>query len=881
MNKQCCPQRFHARLRRRLLRVTVLIAALVAGSGPSLAAYEIEREGLSTFLRWYLSPDRQNQAPGGFDPGSLLAELFGGNFAAPPRPPLSPEPTPPTSEPPSEPIPEPTPDPTLEPTAPPAPGAIQFEDVSATAGLDLSIETYGASFGDFNSDGRLDIVTSNHRRLGSLYINRGDGRFRDLGSQVKRWIFKPRADTHGASFADFDNDGDQDLVLATGTGNPNQFLVNEYGELIDRSAEMGVTLVGRASRMPLWFDFNRDMRMDLLFANHRGAAPLMVQSEGRFVNAAPTYGIACSEFHYAQFFDATGDGLPELLCSSPEGGAMENSSNPFPQNAYNMQSTPFEDVTFTSGLPQTDQVVDSATADFDGDLRDDIFNLRGILRPSGVAQRDTTVEAQLMSAQKGMRFVTRGTLEVWIYWNLEDELEGVPNVRIGAGNFNPAAKVFTLDPTDPRVVGQPSYTPEEAPVITIGYEPTTSEWQFVSDAGGTFSNAYMIVRSNDAISELRTIGLWRADEPMSPTLLLHTDGGYVDNTATAGLSDPISCISAVAGDMDNDMDVDLYLACRTGPANVANLLFSNRGDGTFEKIENAGGAEGPVGLAITHGAGTADTAIIGDWDNDGALDLFVTNGFNMRPLDFGGPHKLYRNTTASGNHWIELELEATSSARSAMGARVFAEAAGVTQVRSQNGGYHRVAQDSTRIHFGLAQATTVDLRIEWPSGVVEVFPGVAADQIYRATEGRPLEVLVPNEGQLLPCGDPEMDNQTDAGVMLWKDCVTQTWKVRALSAGTNTLYSGSLWATANLTGVNTMGLEPDDQVDAVSDPARLTFGLNVSSNATDGFSFVLEPGATACLELASDPADRPVYFGPLRRVITPPFDLRTGAPCAP
>ena len=182
------------------------------------------------------------------------------------------------------------------------------------------------------------------------------------------------------------------------------------------------------------------------------------------------------------------------------------------------------------------------------------------------------------------------------------------------------------------------------------------------------------------------------------------------------------------------MYVDLYLACRTGASNIANILYHNNGDGTFTAVPDAGGAAGPIGLAIADGAGTADSVVTADYDVDGFLDLFVTNGFNLRPLYIGGPNKLFHNN-GNANHWIELDLVGINSDRDATGARVYATANGVTQFRVQNGRYHRWSQDAKRIHFGLAGATAVDLHVEWPSGAVETFPGVAADQLYKITEG--------------------------------------------------------------------------------------------------------------------------------------------------
>lgn len=756
-----------------------------------------------------------------------------------------------------------------------APAQIQFDDGSTAAGLAPAAETYGASFGDFNGDGRLDIAVSNHRSPGSLYINRGQGKFLDIGHQVKTWTYKKRADTHGAAFADFDNDGDQDLLLTTGTGNPNQMLVNEFGELVDRTAALGLNLGGRASRMLMWLDLNRDRKLDVIFANRRGSAPVMVQSGGVFANAANTYQMGCTNFHYAQLFDANGDGRLDFLCGSPE--ALGASS--FPQKLYNMRYTPFREV--TQLMAQYDQAVDSAIADFDGDLREDLFALHGILRPSGVAQSGQTIEAMLLGGKKGMRFIHRGTLDFEIHWNHTDELAGVPNLRVGADNYNPGSATFTLDATDPRVAGQPTYSAEDLPLLAIGYDPSNGEWTIVSDStGASFSNAYLVLRSSEPVTKLRATGLWPSDKAVAPRLVLNTSDGFVDNTSAAGLATPISCISAVAGDMDNDMDVDLYLACRTGPANIANILLANRGDGVFDPVPEAGGAAGPVGLAVSDGAGTADSAIIGDWNNDGGLDLFVTNGFNMRPLDVGGPHKIYRNR-GSGNHWIQLELAATQTVRDGLGARVFATANGITQVRSQNGGYHRWAQNSTRIHFGLAQATTTDLRIEWPSGQIDQYSGIATDRIYRAHEAGGLERLRAGRGQLLPCGAPTHDPLQDAGIVLWKDCITQNWKVRGVSAGANTLYSGTLSSNADVVSVSANGLEADDQLDGDPDPSRVAYVMNVASDSIDGFTFKLAADATACMQVNSDPPGRPVYFGPLRRVVTPPFSLQTGASCTP
>lgn len=132
--------------------------------------------------------------------------------------------------------------------------------------------------------------------------------------------------------------------------------------------------------------------------------------------------------------------------------------------------------------------------------------------------------------------------------------------------------------------------------------------------------------------------------------------------------------------------------------------------------------------------------VAADYDVDGYMDLFVTNGLNMEPLGVGGPSRIYRNL-GSGNNWIELDLQGTQSNRDGVGARVYATVPGKTQLREQDGGYHRAAQNFQRIHFGLARNALVDLRVEWPSGRVDSYSKVAVNRLYRVVEGGGLTAL--------------------------------------------------------------------------------------------------------------------------------------------
>ena len=87
---------------------------------------------------------------------------------------------------------------------------ISFEEVTNATGISYVGPSYGAYWGDFNGDIYPDLYVSNHGMPGILYLNQGDGTFVDITSEV--FLQELEGDTHGAAWADFDNDGDHDLA---------------------------------------------------------------------------------------------------------------------------------------------------------------------------------------------------------------------------------------------------------------------------------------------------------------------------------------------------------------------------------------------------------------------------------------------------------------------------------------------------------------------------------------------------------------------------------------------------------------------------------------------------------------------------------------------
>jgi hypothetical protein len=616
-----------------------------------------------------------------------------------------------------------------------------FTDVTAASGLQHSSETYGASWGDLNGDAFPDLFVSDHRTAKSLFVNRGNGTFVDIASQINNLADRPMADTHGASWADYNNNGSQDLLISIGTGNPSEWYVNNGGKLTFNTNASGLGELNLGGRMPIWLDYNHDKLLDVVMTQYAGVAKLFKNNgDGTFTDTTSTAKLLCQRFHYAQLIDVTGDGKLDFMCPDEVN---------FPQKIYDPSVTPWKKLYDSSSpaafFPLIANVTDSAVADFNNDGKMDVFILSGVQnRPSSVVQEGQyKIEALLAGGSKGFNFVSTGSVTFTLNWNKASEGIGtdLKNVQIGSKAKNPSAATFTLNSTDPSVAGMPPApnSASQLPLMQIGYNTSTHRWtlnivtKLTTTSPSIFSQGYIQATSSTPITSLVATGLWATDRTGRPTLLMNVNGTFVDKTVAAHLDTPVQCGSVTAGDFDNDMYVDLYLACRTGASNLPNIYYHNNGDGTFTAIPDAGGATGPVGLAIGDNAGEADTVVTADYDVDGFLDLFITNGFNLQPAYVGGPNTLYHNN-GNGNHWIELDLIGVNSDRDATGTRVYATALGVTQFRVQDGRYHRWAQDSKRIHFGLASATTVDLTVKWPSGVVQTFTNVGSNRLYKLTE---------------------------------------------------------------------------------------------------------------------------------------------------
>jgi len=184
-------------------------------------------------------------------------------------------------------------------------------------------------------------------------------------------------------------------------------------------------------------------------------------------------------------------------------------------------------------------------------------------------------------------------------------------------------------------------------------------------------------------------------------------------------------------DYDNDGDPDLMLV-NGHPDDFVEMhnarvkykeplvLFINNG-GTFKNVSRD---SGDVFARDFAGRGMAT----GDFDNDGDLDVLVSNN-GEAPL-------LLRNEGGNRNNWLGLELVATKSNPAAAGALIRWEAGGVKRSRLKTAGGSYLSAHDPREVLGLGTASKVDvLEIRWPRGHVDRFTNLTPNRYMKIVEG--------------------------------------------------------------------------------------------------------------------------------------------------
>ena len=199
-------------------------------------------------------------------------------------------------------------------------GSGSFADVAAAAGVDYRGYGQAAAWGDYDNDGFVDLVVTNYG-TNLLYRNRGDGTFADVSAAAG--VGAMRGFWGGASWGDYDRDGDLDLYVAgyvkynldpahvntstkqydalipaslnpaTYTGERNLLYRNDGEAFTERGGEAGVDNRAGRSLSAAWCDFDNDGWIDLYVANDVSENALFLnQTDGSFADISHSAWVA-------------------------------------------------------------------------------------------------------------------------------------------------------------------------------------------------------------------------------------------------------------------------------------------------------------------------------------------------------------------------------------------------------------------------------------------------------------------------------------------------------------------------------------------------------------------------------------------------------------
>ncbi|MAF09227.1 hypothetical protein CMK11_02150 [Candidatus Poribacteria bacterium] len=494
----------------------------------------------------------------------------------------------------------------------------------------------------------------------------------------------------GAAFLDYDGDGDIDLYVVNAADLPgarsrslptNALYRNDgSGHFEDVTAEAGVGDTGYGVGCAV-ADYDNDGRPDIYVTNYGANVLYRNAGDGTFTNVTDRAGVGDTRWGTScAFLDVDRDGLLDLYVVN-----------------YMEFSTDHNRRWETNGVRTYASPVDQIAGSVFVGERDILY------RNSGDGTfTDVTHAAGIVGRGLGLAIAVG---------DYDDD--GDPDIQI-ANDMEPDF-LYRND-------GDGSFT-NVAPFAGVAYD---QDGMPGSGMGASFGDM-----DNDGLLDLVV-----SNAASSPALLFRNEGlgMFADVSYRSGVGQvtlPRFQWAAEFLDYDNDGRSDIYIASGHLQDNIAlfseepyaqpDTLLRNRGDGRFADVSVQTGV---AGLTMDVSRGVA----AGDIDNDGDLDLLLTNS--------NRPARLLRNDGGSANRWLMFRTVGTTSNRDGIGARIRVVADGVSQVKEVRSGSGYLSQGDLRLLFGLGNAARAELvEVRWPSGVLDRFHDVPASRIVTLTEG--------------------------------------------------------------------------------------------------------------------------------------------------
>jgi tetratricopeptide (TPR) repeat protein len=540
----------------------------------------------------------------------------------------------------------------------------------------------GVSVADIDNDGFDDLYVCQPAGLPNrLYRNRGDGTFEDITESSGLGILETTA---CALFADFNNDGLQDVMLVRANG-PRLFLNEGGGKFREKTDAFQFanppqgTFTGAAVA-----DYDRDGWLDVYFCLY-------------------TYYQGTGQYRYPSPYHDADNGPPNFLL-------------------HNQRDGTFRDVTAETGLNQNNTRYSFACAwnDYNRDGWPDLyvvndFGRKNLYRNNG----DGTFTD--VAPQTGVEDVGAGMSISW----LDYDNDGSDDLYVG--NMWTSAGV--------RISTQDEFKKDSSPQVRSLYQKHAMGNSLLRNRRDSFED---VTRSSGV-----GVGRWAwsseafdFDHDGFPDLYIAN--GMVSGPSRTDLNSffwrqvvansPDQAVAAHDYEQGWNAINELIRADGTWSGYERNILYANNRDGTFSDISAAAGLD-----FIEDSRSFA----LADFDHDGRLEIFLKNR-NAPQL------RLLKNVAEKLPASISFRLAGTKSNRDAVGAFITIDTGLGRQTRSVQAGSGFLSQHTKDVFFGLGEAKgPVQASIRWPSGLVQELHDLPADHRIWVEEGKPTARLVP------------------------------------------------------------------------------------------------------------------------------------------
>ncbi|WP_263351805.1 tetratricopeptide repeat protein [Acidicapsa acidisoli] len=569
----------------------------------------------------------------------------------------------------------------------------------------------GVAAGDFDNDGFDDLYVCQPAGIPNrLYRNRGDGTFEDVTEKSGVGVLDSTA---CALFADFDNQGRQDLLVVCGSG-PLLFINQGNGSFaIKRDAFQFANPPQGTFTHAALADYDRDGRLDIYFCTYsyylgldqyhypvpyfdarNGPLNYLMHNEGNgaFTDRTEAAGLNVDNDRYS-FACAWGD-------SGANGGPDLYVSNDFGRGNFyrNDGHGRFTSAATAAHVEDPGAGMSASWSDFDNDGKQDIY----------VANMWSSA-GQRISSQKQFQIATPEDIRT-LY---QRHARGNSLYRNkGDGTFENICRQSGVE------MGRWSWCSDFLDLDHDGYPDLYVANGYISAPPAPDSKSG---NQDKNVSDHYDLGsfFWRqvvAKSPEDATPSLAYERGW------NALNELIRSDTSWSG-------VE------------RNVLFANNRDGTFSEVS------GPLGLDFSE---DSRSFALADLDHDGRLEVILKNrnGPQLRVLH-NGMKELGRS--------IAFRLRGHRSNRDAIGAAVTVEAGTLRQTRYLQAGSGFLAQHSKELFFGVGDTQgTVRASIRWPSGLTQEFDGLPVNHRIEIEEGsasftaKPFATTVKSYAQAAP-----------------------------------------------------------------------------------------------------------------------------------